>query len=453
LAGAIHICFLSQIRSDGIKIDLRGFTIVDRLSLCDRVLAGVLMDRIRLPLILLTLALLASCGSTTSSATPAPTQTDAPATAASQPATSAPAATAPADTSGEDGAAPKIALKLISDALDRPIYVTHAGDDRLFVVEKVGKIVILRNNQPSAEPFLDISERVGASGSEQGLLSVAFHPQFAQNGYLYVNYTNRSGDTVISRFQANGDSADPGSEAVLLEIDQPYPNHNGGLAMFGPDGYLYIGMGDGGSGGDPQGHGQNLKSLLGKLLRLDVDKGDPYGTPPDNPWPSGDQARPEVWAYGLRNPWRFSFDRTTGDLYIADVGQNQYEEIDFQPADSRGGENYGWNKMEGQHCFRANSCDNAGLVMPIAEYDHSLGCSVTGGYVYRGAAFPRLQGLYFYGDYCSGRVWALAQPSPGRWEQHELLRSSSRISSFGEDQAGELYLTDLNGGLYQVVEG
>jgi glucose/arabinose dehydrogenase len=410
---------------------------------------------LRILLVLLALALLAGCGSATSSATPAPTQASAAATTAVEATTSAPAATAPAGAPAADQAAPKVALKLISEALDQPLYVTHAGDNsgRIFVVEKVGQIVILRDGQPAAEPFLDISDRVGSSSSEQGLLSVAFHPQFAQNGRLFVNYTDRNGDTVISRFQAEGDRADPASETVLLKIDQPFPNHNGGLALFGPDGYLYIGMGDGGSAGDPQGNGQNLKALLGKMLRLDVDNGDPYGIPPNNPWPSDDQARPEVWAYGLRNPWRFSFDRKTGDLYIADVGQNQYEEIDFQPAASRGGENYGWNTMEGQHCFRADSCDSSGLVMPIAEYDHSLGCSITGGYVYRGAAFPRLQGLYFYGDYCSGRLWALSQPTSGRWQQHDLLQTPLRISSFGEDQAGELYITDLNGGLYQLVEG
>jgi glucose/arabinose dehydrogenase len=333
--------------------------------------------------------------------------------------------------------------------------MTHAGDDsgRLFVVEKRGRIVALRDGQPAAQPFLDITDRVGSSSNEQGLLSAAFHPQFAQNGRLFVNYTDRNGDTVISRFQADGDSADPSSEAVLLEIDQPYPNHNGGLALFGPDGYLYIGMGDGGSGGDPQGHGQNRMSLLGKLLRLDVDSGDPYAIPPDNPWASGEEARPEIWAYGLRNPWRFSFDRATKDLYIADVGQGTYEEISFQPAGSSGGQNYGWNVVEGPECFRGNNCDPSMFVGPVAWYGREGGCSITGGYVYRGAAFPRLQGLYIYGDYCSGRLWALSQPAPDQWEQRELLRSNLRISSFGEDQAGELYLTDLSGGLYQVVEG
>jgi glucose/arabinose dehydrogenase len=415
------------------------------------------MYSLRIIAAVLAIAQLIGCGSVTSVATPAPaTSNAAPATAAPQAAsTVAPAATASAAAPGGNSALPKIALKLISDALDQPLYVTHAGDDsgRLFVVEKAGRIVMLRDGQPAADPFLDISDRVGSSSSEQGLLSVAFHPQFAQNGRLFVDYTDHSGDTVISRFQAKGDSADPDSEKVLLKIDQPFPNHNGGLVLFGPDGYLYIGMGDGGSGGDPQGNGQNRKSLLGKLLRLDVDNGDPYAIPSDNPWPSGDEARPEIWAYGLRNPWRFSFDRTTSDLYIADVGQNQYEEIDRQPAGSRGGENYGWNTIEGKHCFRGSSCDSAGLVAPIAEYDHSLGCSITGGYVYRGAAFPRLQSLYFYGDYCSGRIWALNPAAPPALQQPELLRSRLRISSFGEDQAGELYLTDLSGGLYQVVEG
>jgi glucose/arabinose dehydrogenase len=323
----------------------------------------------------------------------------------------------------------------------------------MFVVEKRGRIVIVRDGTPAETPFLDISDRVGSSGSEQGLLSVAFHPQFAQNGRLFVDYTDRSGDTVISRFQANGDAADPDSETVLLKIDQPYANHNGGLVLFGPDNYLYIGMGDGGSGGDPQGNGQNRQALLGKMLRIDVDNGDPYGIPRDNPWPTGGDARPEVWAYGLRNPWRFSFDRATGDLYIADVGQGEYEEIDIQRAGSAAGQNYGWNIAEGGHCFRSQSCDTNGMLAPIAEYDHSQGCSITGGYVYRAAAFPSLQGLYFYGDYCSGKIWALSETSPGHWEQRELLQSSASISSFGEDQAGELYLTDLGGKLYQVVEG
>jgi glucose/arabinose dehydrogenase len=413
------------------------------------------MNRLLILLTLIATTTLAGCGAATSTATPAPAQTTAaPTTAApavaTQPAPAQPPAVTAAGPSGGG-----IALKLVADALERPVYVTHAGDDsgRLFVVEKRGRIILLRDGQPATEPFLDIIDRVGSSSSEQGLLSVAFHPQFAQNGRLFLDYTDLSGDTVISRFQATGDSADPNSETVLLKIDQPYANHNGGLVLFGPDGYLYIGMGDGGSAGDPQDHGQNRMSLLGKLLRLDVDNGDPYAIPPDNPWPSGGDARPEIWAYGLRNPWRFSFDRATKDLYIADVGQGAYEEIDFQPAGSSGGQNYGWNAMEGPECFRGNNCDPSMFVAPIAWYGREAGCSITGGYVYRGAAFPRLQGIYFYGDYCSGRIWALSQAAAGRWEQRELLRGRLNISSFGEDQAGELYLTDLGGRLYQVVEG
>jgi len=412
------------------------------------------------------IALLAGCGGTSSTATPLPATTasapatlstaNAPPAATSIPATAArPTVTSPTAAAAGDPAAPKIALKLISDALNGPVYVTAAGDGsgRLFVVEKRGRIMLLRGGAPAQTPFLDISDRVGSSGSEQGLFSVAFHPQFARNGRLFVDYTDRDGDTVISRFQASGDSADPASEVVLLHIPQPYPNHNGGLVLFGPDGYLYIGMGDGGSAGDPQGNGQNRTALLGKLLRLDVDHGDPYAIPPDNPWPSGGDARPEVWAYGLRNPWRFSFDRATGDLYIADVGQGNYEEIEVQRAASTAGQNYGWNMMEGNHCYARRSCDQGAFVAPVAEYDHGFGCSITGGYVYRGAAFPALQGFYFYGDYCSGLMWALRETAPGQWAQHEVLQSKLHISSFGEDQAGELYLTDLGGGLYQVVEG
>jgi glucose/arabinose dehydrogenase len=425
----------------------------------------------RYPLLLCSLAaavLIASCGgAASSSVTPLP----APTVALAAPTAMPPALTAvPTSAAAQPGSAPqpaaslapaadpanvRIGLKLISDAVEQPVYVTQPADDsgRLFVVEKRGRIVALHAGSPTPATFLDISNRVGSSGSEQGLLSVALHPQFAQNGRLFVDYTDRNGDTVISRFQASGDRADPNTEAVLLTIDQPYPNHNGGLVLFGPDGYLYIGMGDGGSGGDPQGNGQNRGVLLGKLLRLDVDHGDPYAIPPDNPWPGGGDIRPELWVYGLRNPWRFSFDRATGDLYIADVGQGEYEEIDVQPAQSRGGANYGWNITEGLHCFRGSSCTRGGLVAPIAEYDHSEGCSITGGYVYRGSAFPSLQGLYFYGDYCSGRIWALRQVAAGQWEQHELLQRDLNISSFGEDQAGELYLTDLSGALYQVVEG
>jgi glucose/arabinose dehydrogenase len=435
-----------------------------------------------LTLSLLCLALLAACGGNnqsesglivaTAPAPPAPPATSAPATQAAKPAqTTAPAPPAAATTDAPTSVPTdepvlaaqveptpltelNIQLREIASGFQRPLYATHAGDGsgRLFVVEKPGRIILLRDRQTAATPFLDITDRVGSQASEQGLLSVAFHPSFAENGLLYVNYTNLQGNTVVSRFQAEGDIADPGSEAVLLTIDQPYANHNGGLAKFGPDGYLYIGMGDGGAAGDPQGHGQNLDSLLGKMLRIDVDGGEPYAIPPNNPWADNNGGRAEIWSYGLRNPWRFSFDRTTGDMYIADVGQNQYEEISFQPAESSGGENYGWVFAEGTNCF-SSGCDLSQYTNPIAEYDHDFGCSVTGGYVYRGAAFPRMQGAYIFGDYCSGRMWALRQAEAGGWEQAEVLESNLQISSFGEDEAGELYLTGYGEGtLYQVVD-
>jgi glucose/arabinose dehydrogenase len=351
-----------------------------------------------------------------------------------------------------------IGLELIpvASGLTKPLYLTHAGDDsgRLFVVEQAGRVMILQAGAINPAPFLDIISLVGSTGNEQGLLSLAFHPDFVNNGFFFVNYTDKQGDTVIARYQVsdNPDLADPASAKVLLTIDQPYANHNGGQLAFGPDGYLYIGMGDGGAANDPQNRAQNLAELLGKLLRIDVDAGDPYAIPETNPFAGNDQARPEIWSYGWRNPWRFSFDSATNDLYIADVGQNQYEEIHVELAGSPGGQNYGWRLMEGSSCFNPPECDPEalGLVLPVAEYDHSLGCSVTGGYVYRGRQFPELTGVYFYGDYCSGIIWGLRAEADGSWAQAELLRSSESISSFGQDQAGELYLVDLRGDLFQL---
>ena len=270
-----------------------------------------------------------------------------------------------------------------------------------------------------------------------------------------VHRNEQLGNTIVARYQVANASADVANVikvTPIITIDQPQANHNGGDVHFGPDGYLYIGMGDGGSAGDPQGNGQNTNVLLGKLLRIDVNNGNPYAIPPSNPWANGQGGRPEIWAFGLRNPWRFSFDRVTHDLYIADVGQNMYEEVDFQPAGSPGGQNYGWNVAEGQHCFRGN-CNLAEYTAPIAEYTHAEGCSITGGYVYRGTAFPGLQGAYIFGDYCSGRIWALRRQNTTDWEQAQVLDSKQQISSFGEDEAGELYLTSLaNNGLYQVAE-
>jgi glucose/arabinose dehydrogenase len=330
--------------------------------------------------------------------------------------------------------------------LFRPVYLTHAFDERLFVVEQAGTIRIIENGKLLAEPFLDIQDRVGSDANEQGLLSVAFHPDYGTNGRFFVNYTNRGGSTVIARYQlnpTNPNKAQNDSEIILLTIGQPYNNHNGGQIQFGPDGYLYIGMGDGGAADDPQNNGQNPATLLGTLLRIDINYEDGinfYAVPSTNPFINNDNGRNEIWAIGLRNPWRFSFDRQTGDLFIADVGQNIYEEVHFQPASSTGGENYGWNIMEGNHCFKRGTCETAGLELPIFEYDHGSGCSITGGYIYRGEAFPTLWGNYFAADYCSGNIWSLVPQADGTWISTLTANAGTQISSFGEDAHGELYL-------------
>src|SRR5713101_6611818 len=354
-----------------------------------------------------------------------------------------------------------IALEPVVTGLTRPVGITHAGDGsgRLFITIQDGQILLYDGVQLLPTPFLDIASLVSCCG-EQGLLGLAFHPRYASNGLFYVNYTNTVGDTVIARYvvSANPNVADPQAARILLTIPQPFSNHNGGQLQFGPDGYLYIGTGDGGSGGDPQNNGQNLGTLLGKLLRIDVDKGTPYAIPSDNPFVAmaNPTTRGEIWAFGLRNPWRFSFDRLTGALFIGDVGQGSWEEIDFQPAGSRGGENYGWRLMEGKHCFNpATSCNPGTLALPILEYDHSLGCAVTGGYRYRGARLPQLFGSYLYGDFCSGRIWQATRTNTGRWTTTELRDSPYVISTFGEDEVGELYLAhytqDATGAIYRFV--
>jgi len=349
-----------------------------------------------------------------------------------------------------------LALEKVAGGLQSPVFLTHAGDGsgRLFVLERAGTIRIFANGDLLPAPFLDIRDRVGSDGLEQGLLGLAFHPDYGANGRFFVYYTGLRGQSVLSRFAVTGDPdvADASSEAVLLTADQPAQNHNGGMIAFGPDGLLYVGLGDGGAANDRFGNGQNAGTLLGAILRLHIDTGSPYGVPGDNPFLGVPGARPELWAYGLRNPWRFSFDRATGDLYIADVGQNQYEEVHVQPAGSPGGENYGWPIMEGLHCFQRDDCSSAGLQLPVAEYDHSQGCSITGGYVYRGTATPSLRGVYLYGDYCSGRIWALSRDAQDSWVSHPLLDTGLNISSFGEDEAGEIYLLDLKGGTaYRLV--
>lgn len=371
-----------------------------------------------------------------------------------------------------DPAVHQIELQPLIEGLRRPVFVTHAGDgsQRLFIVEQPGTIRVWKDGSLLADPFLDIEEQVNDRGNEQGLLGLAFPPNYEESGFFFVNYTSSSGATVISRFQRSTDdpdSADRSSEFLVLQLEQPARNHNGGMLEFGPDGYLYVGTGDGGAANDRFGNGQNPNTLLGKMLRLDVttDPDQPYLIPEDNPfvtnsWTTVDgeevDVRDEVIAIGLRNPWRYSFDRLTGDLWIADVGQNAYEEVHFvanenltpgaiQPL------NFGWPILEGSFCFQSRNCSAEGLELPVSEYDHSGHCSVTGGYVYRGEAFPALTGVYLFADFCSGVMWATLPSETDGWQTVELLRSGQNISSFGEDEAGEIYLTSLGGTVYQVV--
>ncbi len=341
----------------------------------------------------------------------------------------------------------------VSGDLGQPLLATHAGDGsgRLFVAEQKGTIWVLENGNTLAQLFLDIESRVGREGNEQGLLGLDFHPDYEQNGYFYVHYTDNLGDTVVSRFQVSSDPnlADSESEQIVLQVDQPYRNHNGGNLVFGPDGYLYIGLGDGGSQGDPHGNGQSLDTLLGKILRIDVNAGSPYAIPADNPFASGGGLG-EIWAYGFRNPWRFSFDSATGDLYIGDVGQGEWEEIDFLPSGTAAGANLGWSYFEGSQVYQGSPPDGASLISPVAEYSHNDGCSVIGGYVYRGESLPAWQGVYIYADYCSGKIFGLVQTAEGNWETALLFNTQFSITSFGLDEAGELYVVDRTSGIYQL---
>lgn len=340
-----------------------------------------------------------------------------------------------------------------------PIAITHApGDpDRLYVATQQGRILIWDGAALLPTPFLDISSIVNTSGGEQGLLGLDFHPDYASNGFLYVHYTNQpAGDSLIVRFTrsaADPDRADPASGTLVLFVDQPFANHNGGQVVFGPDGYLHLGFGDGGGGGDPNENAENLGSLLGKILRIDVDGGAPYAIPPDNPFVGVAGARAEVWAYGLRHPWRFDFDPLTGDLWIGDVGQTAVEEVNFEPAGSGGGRDYGWDRMEGSLCFEpATGCNDGTLTLPVIEYPNANApeCSVIGGTVYRGVLHPELWGRYLYADACSGRFWAAVPDGSGGFTSEEVLLSPVRPSTFGTDAAGELYVGDLRGGVYRV---
>jgi glucose/arabinose dehydrogenase len=367
--------------------------------------------------------------------------------------------------SAEVSAAPAVVLEPVTTGVPSITGITPAGDIRLFLTTQSGAILIWDGTQVLPTPFLDLSTKITCCG-ERGLLSTAFHPLYATNGFFFVNYTNLDGDTVVARYRvSSGDPnrADPDSAAILLTIPQPYANHNGGQLQFGPDGFLYIGMGDGGSGNDPECRAQSNQTLLGKLLRIDVNQNvySPpfYGIPPENPFVStGGPA--EAWAKGLRNPWRFSFDRLTGDLFIGDVGQDAREEIDYQALTSRGGQNYGWKLMEGTLCGGGGNagctppappCGDPAYTLPVLEYGHDTGnCSVTGGYVYRGLGVPDLYGMYVYGDYCSGTMWVAARQG-GVWSTTPLSVTAPLLTTFGEDTSGDLYAGTEDGRLYRFA--
>ena len=363
---------------------------------------------------------------------------------------------------GTIGAQLPIELELVAQGLDQPVFVTAApGDDRrLFVVEQGGFVRVVRDGDLLAEPFLDLTGLV-LSGGERGLLGLAFHPAYTFNGWFFVNYTDTAGDTRIVRFTASQDRdrADPGSGLEILSVDQPQPNHNGGMLAFGPgDGRLYIGLGDGGGAGDPGNHGQNPGTLLGSMLRIDVEQSRPserYRIPAGNPFVGVQGVRPETWAFGLRNPWRFSFDVATGDLYIADVGQNAWEEVSVQPGSTAGGQNYGWPVMEGNRCYRpAPGCNTTGLVRPVHTYGRDDGCAITGGYVYRGSAIPVLQGRYLFADLCGGwiRSFLLEGGVATDVRNHAAeLDAGGSIVSFGRDNRGELYVVTYDGDVFRIV--
>jgi glucose/arabinose dehydrogenase len=352
---------------------------------------------------------------------------------------------------------PPLALELVTEDVDRPIGITADPDGRLLVNEQVGRIVAI-GPDGSASPFADLTDRIIAGG-ERGLLGLALHPGWPAVPRAFVHYTDFGGDTAVSEFAASGQplALDTASEQLLLRVDQPYANHNGGQLSFGPDGLLYLGLGDGGSGGDPHGHGQDASTLLGSIIRIDVDAAAPYAIPADNPFATGGGA-PEVWLMGLRNPWRFSFDRLTGQLWIGDVGQAAWEEID-RVDPTAGGANLGWNIMEGAHCFAIADCDSAAYVGPLAEYPNGeAGCAVTGGYVYRGTRIAGLAGWYLFSDFCSGTLFAVpsdaAQPVPGTaLAPRVILESGLGVASFGEGVDGELYVADAGGAVYRIVPG
>jgi len=352
---------------------------------------------------------------------------------------------------------PQLAFVAPVGGLDHPLHITHMGDGsgRIVVVEQPGRVRLVKSGQLLATPFLDITDRV-LYGGEQGLLSVAFPPGYAQKGYFYAYYVDKSGQTVVARYHTSPDPdvANPASEEALLTLSHPSASHYGGQLAFGPkDGYLYISIGDGGLAGDPTNNAQNPALLLGKLLRIDAESlAKPYAIPSSNPFTQTIGYRGEIWALGLRNPWRFSFDRQSGDLFIGDPGHLRYEEVDYQRAASPGGENYGWRIMEGSHCFDPVKCSWSNLTLPLLEYTHLFGCAVIGGVTYRGTVYPKMQGIYVYGDNCTGRVWGLAFDGTD-WRSSFLQFAPAGISSFGEDEAGNIYLADIkNGFIYKITD-
>jgi glucose/arabinose dehydrogenase len=366
--------------------------------------------------------------------------------------------TGPDDGDPGNGSGLSLAAELVVSGVPDPVDLrSPPGDERLFVVEQGGRIRIVRDGALLDEPFLDLGGLVSTGGSEQGLLSMAFHPGYASNGWFFVNYTDVGGDTRVVRYtvSTDPDQADPSSGSLVLQVQQPFGNHNGGHILFGPDGMLYVAMGDGGDGGDPEGNGQNPATLHGALLRLDVDGGEPYGIPADNPFVGDLDARDEIWAWGLRNPWRISFDPPTGMLYVADVGQDRWEEVNAVPA-SQPGLNYGWNVMEGPECFATDPCDTTGLVLPVLSYRIGAeGCAIIGGGVYRGSGIPDLVGHYFYSDFCGGWLRSFRLDGGEAVDEEEWpVGDLGRILSMGVDSAGELYLLSLaqGGSVFRLVQ-
>jgi glucose/arabinose dehydrogenase len=377
-------------------------------------------------------------------------------TAGPQAAAPRPVAEEPATATTLVPAGVKLTFARIARGLSSPVFITHSGDNngRLFVLEQTGRIRVIRKGVLQSAPFLDLRSKV-STGGERGLLGIAFHPDYSWNRKFYVNYTDRTGATVVAQYLRSTTNASRAETTakIVLRIPQPYANHNGGMLAFGPDRHLYIGMGDGGSAGDPGNRAQNLDSLFGKILRINIDTSKAYAVPPTNPY-VGRAGNDLVWSRGLRNPWRFSFDRGNGNLWIGDVGQKRYEEINRTTGATPGrGTNFGWRQMEGNHCYNPSTgCRTTGMHMPITVYGHSEGCSVTGGYVYRGAAYPDLQGVYLFGDYCSGKIWGIDAAGPAAQTPKLLFDTTTRLTSFGEDQAGNLYIVDHAGDIWLVKD-